>query len=50
MSEKNLCKPCAEKLKESYKVKMVKAGKNIKITCAECGRRRYGATYETEAK
>lgn len=42
---RTLCKPCAVGL--SHQGKRLKAlpGKTEKITCAECGRRRYGLVY-----
>ncbi len=46
----DLCTPCAELLREGYSLKMVKRGKNNKITCGHCNRRRYGATYELTPK
>lgn len=45
--EKNLCVPCAEKLKAAgYTVKEKARGANQKVECAGCGRRRFGAAYE----
>jgi hypothetical protein len=44
---KNLCKPCAEKLRQAGKQLTVQAiARDYKITCAECGRRRFGALYD----
>ena len=44
--EKYLCKPCAVAMVSSgKKIKQV-AGRCEKITCAQCGRRRYGVRYE----
>lgn len=45
-----LCGACAAKLKETASVKKVAGGVDNKVTCAECGRRRYGATYEVEKR
>ena len=46
----NLCKPCAMGLvAERKSVKQV-AARCEKITCAQCGRRRYGVTYEVTEK
>lgn len=43
-----LCKPCAvEKSRQGVRLKTV-SGRTDKITCAVCGRRRYGRTYEKE--
>lgn len=42
----DLCKPCAvEKSRQGVRLKSV-SGRTDKITCAACGRRRYGRTYE----
>lgn len=46
----DLCTPCAEKMRDGYTLKMIRRGVDYKITCALCGRRRFGATYETEPK
>lgn len=41
-----LCKPCAvEKSRQGVRLKTV-SGRTEKITCAACGRSRYGRTYE----
>ena len=45
-----LCGRCAELMRETYRLRQVAGGVNNKITCARCGRRRYGAAYELEAK
>lgn len=42
----DLCVPCATKLGTAYTVRKVAGGVDKKVTCAECGRRRYGGTYE----
>lgn len=44
-----LCVPCAEKLKDTYTVTSC-GGPHVKITCAICGRRRYGTDYKVEKK
>lgn len=44
-----LCRPCAEKLKEAYTVKPA-GGIAKKITCQQCGKRRYGVIYQIEKK
>lgn len=46
MKRMDLCVPCAAKLGTAYTVHKVAGGVDKKITCAECGRRRYGGTYE----
>lgn len=48
--ELNLCAPCAEKLRGVYTLRKVREVVDGKIQCAECGRRRYGATYLAESK
>ena len=51
MSQKyDLCVACAEMLKEGYTLKKISGGVDNKITCSNCGRRRYGATYELTKK
>ncbi len=41
-----LCKPCAvARSRRGVRLKTV-SGRADKITCADCGRRRYGQTYE----
>lgn len=46
----DLCGSCAEQMKEGYALKKVGGGVDNKITCSNCGRRRYGATYELTKK
>lgn len=41
-----LCKPCAVELAASGKTVKPVAHRREKITCSECGRRRFGITYE----
>jgi len=48
--QKDMCRPCAEAAKAENSVKAVSTGVNKKITCAVCGRRRFGATYEVSRK
>jgi hypothetical protein len=44
-----LCKPCAERMRGLSSVRRIeelsKIGRNQKITCEQCGRRRYGYVY-----
>lgn len=44
-----LCKPCAERMRSLSSVHRIeeisKIGRNRKITCEQCGRRRYGYVY-----
>ena len=48
--KKALCKPCSLGLVAAgMKVKQL-PGKAEKITCAECGRRRYGSEFEVAEK
>lgn len=46
--KKELCKPCMLALKAQGKTIKPAGGRCEKITCAECGRRRYGSAYEVE--
>lgn len=45
-----LCLPCAVKLKAQGQTVKQTGGRNEKVTCGECGRRRFGTTYEVGAK
>ena len=47
--KREMCVPCAIKLAETKDVKKI-AHRREKITCSECGRRRYGAEYEVGKK
>ena len=49
MKKLELCRPCAEKLKEAYAVKPA-GGIAKKIDCQQCRKRRYGVTYQIEKK
>lgn len=44
--KKALCKPCAIAMADRGKTVKPAGGRCKKITCAECGRRRFGVTYE----
>ena len=46
----DLCGVCAAKLATAYAIRKVAGRVDNKITCAECGRRRYGGTYEVSRK
>lgn len=46
----DLCQKCAEIMKEGYILKRIRGGVDNKVTCAQCGKRRYGATYELTKK
>lgn len=46
----DLCRPCMEAKKKTHKLSRVAGGKDNKITCAGCGRRRFGYTYEVRRK
>ncbi|MBO4676827.1 MAG: hypothetical protein J5633_04710 [Oscillospiraceae bacterium] len=45
MAYRDLCRPCMEELKNRKLVMYASGGVNNKVTCAVCGRRRYGCTY-----
>ena len=47
--KREMCVPCAIKLAETKDVKKI-AHRREKITCSECGRRRYGAEYKVSQK
>lgn len=44
--KKLLCKPCAVMLAERGKTVKPADGRSEKITCKECGRRRFGIAYD----
>ena len=46
----DLCGACIDKMAEGYILARIAGGVNNKITCACCGRRRYGATSELTPK
>ena len=46
----DLCKPCSLGLVADGKSVKQVAGRCEKITCAQCGRRRYGSAYEVTDK
>lgn len=48
--KKELCKPCAVDLADRGKTVKQIAARCDKITCAECGRRRFGVTYEVTGR
>lgn len=41
-----LCRPCAMGMLADNKKLKQESGRSEKITCAKCGRRRFGVTYE----
>lgn len=42
----DLCGRCAALLGQEYDVRKVAGGRDHKVTCQQCGLRRYGGTYE----
>lgn len=46
----DLCGRCAARKAATHEVRKVAGGVDNKITCAACGRRRYGGTYEVTKK
>ncbi len=50
MKKMELCGKCAALMADAYELRKVAGGADNKVTCANCGRRRYGGTYETAAK
>lgn len=50
MSLKELCRPCAAELGAKKSVELISSGRDRKITCGLCGRRRFGATYDVRRK
>lgn len=50
MKKMDLCGACVAKLGEAYNLRKVAGGVDNKVVCSNCGRRRYGGTYEVEVK
>jgi len=51
MAYLDLCRPCVEEMKKAGKLVVFSSGGvNNKITCKNCGRRRFGATYAVSRK
>ncbi len=50
MRKMDLCGRCAALMSNTYDLRKVAGGADNKVTCANCGRRRYGGTCETAAK
>ena len=50
MKKMELCGACAAMLREQAEVKKLGGRHDNKVTCTNCGRRRYGATYEVGKK
>lgn len=48
--KKELYKPCAVDLTARGKTVKPLTGRSGKITCAECGRRKFGITYEVTGR
>lgn len=48
--KKELCGRCAAILREKKEVRYIAGGVNHKVSCTECGRRRYGGTYDVKRK
>ncbi len=46
----DLCSRCAALMADAYELRKVSGGVDHKVTCAHCGRRRYGGTYEAVPK
>lgn len=42
----DLCDRCAERMREVFRVRCLSEHLCRKVTCANCGRKEYGATYE----
>lgn len=50
MKKLDLCGACAAKLGEAYSLRKIAGGVDNKVVCSNCGRRRYGGTYELSGK
>lgn len=45
-----LCKPCAEKRKKQERIRLVRQERDMKNTCEDCKRRRFGAVYSSDSQ
>ena len=45
-----LCGACLAQVGADHEIKLLTRGVGNKITCAKCGRRRYGGTYEVTSR
>ncbi|MEG1579071.1 MAG: hypothetical protein RR949_07505 [Oscillospiraceae bacterium] len=50
MIKAELCGKCSALMRDGYLVRRVGGGVDNKVYCANCGKRRYGATYELEPR
>ena len=50
MKTAELCGKCAAMIADAYDVRRVAGGRDCKVTCAQCGKRRYGGTFEVRRK
>ncbi len=50
MKQADLCGRCAALFDEHYKLTRISGGRENKVTCEKCGKRRYGGTYEITLK
>ncbi len=50
MRKMDLCGQCAALMADTYDLRKVAGGADNKVTCANCGRKRYGGTYEITPK
>jgi len=45
-----LCAKCAALIADADDVRRIAGGVDYKVTCEQCGKLRYGGTYEVETK
>lgn len=48
--KQDLCGACLAAVRAEHNIKLLTRGVGNKITCAKCGRRRYGGTYEVTSR
>lgn len=48
--KRKLCRPCAEKLKETHSIEQLTFARDEKVDCFKCKRHKFGHTYLTEKK
>ncbi len=48
--KRQLCRPCAEAMRETHNVEQVEFGRDTKVDCYRCKRHKFGHMYTVEKK
>ena len=48
--KRQLCRPCAEAMKETHNLEQVEFGRDTKVDCYRCKRHKFGHMYTVEKK